>query len=394
MNSHTPVMNSHTPAGQDPAVSAAARPATSLTCGIEEEYLLVDAKTMRPAPFAVEVRGLAAAEGLATHAEGTPYQVEVATSVAGGVLDLRNELTRARAVLSRAAAAHGCRLVAAAVPVLPPEGPLRISFDVPRRRERLDGFGLLTETLASCGRHVHVGALDLGGAVSASNTVRQWIPTLIAMSANSPFWNGRDTGHASWRTMAWSSWPSAGLPAHFTSVDHYEQCVGTLIGSGAALDEKMVYWDVRPSPGWPTVETRAADVTADLDVAVALAALCRALVEVSRRQGADGRREIAFPEELLRLARWRACRDGLEGKALDPRTGLETPATALLECLVEYVAPHLAAAGDLGLVTATVDRLRRRGSGAARQRAAYERRRRPEDVVRLLADETEGNAGS
>ncbi|MFE3765428.1 glutamate--cysteine ligase [Streptomyces sp. NPDC059104] len=363
---------------------------TSLTCGIEEEYLLVDATTFRPAPFAREVRALAAAEGVDAHAEGTLYQVEVATAASGDLLELRDELLRSRRVLGDAAAAHGCRLVAAALPVLPPEGPLRLNFDLLRRRDRHERFGLLSETLASCGQHVHVGTLGVADAVRASNTIRRWVPALIAMSANSPFWNGRDTGHASWRTMAWSSWPSAGPPPYLTSVEHYEQCVRTLIESGAALDVKMVYWDVRPSSGWPTVETRALDVTADLDVSVALAALCRALVESALREHAEGVRHPACPEELLRLARWRACRDGLEGETLDPRTGRETPARALVEGLVEHLAPLLAATGDLAHVTAAVERLRLRGSGAARQRAAFERRGRPEDVVRLLAEETAG----
>ncbi|MET8751674.1 glutamate--cysteine ligase [Streptomyces sp. NPDC004667] len=391
MNSQTPVVSPPSRRKADgvgPATPADARP-TSLTCGIEEEYLLVDAVTLQPAPVATEVREIAAAEGLETQAEGTLHQVEVATAAAGSVLELRDELLRARGILTRAAAALGCRLVAAAGPVLPPAEPLRMNFDPPRRRNRIERFGLLSENLVSCGRHVHVGTLSRARAVAASNTIRQWIPTLIALSANSPFWKGHDTGHATWRTVAWSSWPSAGLPPHLTSVDHYEQCVRTLIGSGAALDAKMVYWDVRPGTGWPTVETRALDVSANLGLSAALAALCRALVASSLRQEADGARHPTYPEELLRLARWRACRDGLEGYALDPRNGLETPALALVDALVDHLAEPLASTGDLDHVVATVERLRRHGSGAARQRAAFARRGRLEDVVRLLADETE-----
>ncbi|MBW5482355.1 carboxylate-amine ligase [Streptomyces bambusae] len=360
-----------------------------LTLGVEEEFLLVDAHTFRVVPAAPLV--IAAAEDLPhhVHAEGTRYQVEISTPVAESSAGLRAELAALRGTLARAARAHGCRLLASPSPVLAVDGPLHLTDDEPRQREQARRFGALTDTLVSCGRHVHIGTFDVDTAVAVSNRVRNWLPTLIALAANSPFWNGRDTGHASWRAMAWSSWPSAGLPPHFGSTAHYQRSVQILLGSGAALDTKMVYWDLRPSGRWPTLEFRAPDMSADIDTAVLQAELVRALVATALRELADHRPEPPVREDVLRLARWRAAHDGLEGFGLDPFTGTELPAADLAEALLDLVAPELAAAGDLDHAARTLSALLRDGSGAHRQRAAFARRRDLGDVLRHLLDATE-----
>ncbi|MFE9633065.1 glutamate--cysteine ligase [Streptomyces sp. NPDC006463] len=365
------------------------RPTVPLTVGVEEEFLLVDARTFRVVPAAPLV--LATADGLPgeIHPEGTRYQVEISTPIAHSAASLREELATLRRTLGRAARAHGCRLLAAPSPVVAVEGPLHLTDDEPRQREQHRRFGSLTDTLVSCGRHVHIGTLDVDTAVAVSNRVRPWLPTLIALAANSPFWGGRDTGHASWRAMAWSGWPSAGLPPHFTSTAHFRLSVQTLLGSGAALDTKMVYWDVRPSGHWPTLEVRAPDMSPDIDTAVLQGELVRALVTTALQEIAERRPEPALRDDVLRLARWRAAHDGLEGFGLDPYTGAELPAADLAEALLDLVAPALAAAGDLDHAAKTLGALLRDGSGAHRQRAAFARRQDLADVLRYLADETE-----
>ncbi|MFF9982123.1 carboxylate-amine ligase [Streptomyces erythrochromogenes] len=365
------------------------RPTVPLTVGVEEEFLLVDARTLRVVPAAPQV--LATAGGLPgeMHPEGTRYQVEISTPVADSAASLRAELAELRRTLGRAARAHGCRLLAAPSPVVAVEGPLHLTDDLPRQREQHRRFGALTDTLVSCGRHIHVGTLDVDTAVAVSNRIRPWLPTLIALAANSPFWGGRDTGHSSWRAMAWSGWPSAGLPPQFTSTAHFRRSVQTLLGSGAALDTKMVYWDLRPSGHWPTLEFRAPDMSPDVDSAVLQAELARALVATALRESAERRPEPAVRDDVLRLARWRAAHDGLEGFGLDPYTGTELPAADLAEALLDLVAPELAAAGDLDHAAKTLAGLLRDGSGAHRQRAAYARRQDLTDVLRHLVDETE-----
>ncbi|MFI1646007.1 glutamate--cysteine ligase [Streptomyces avidinii] len=364
-------------------------PTVPLTVGVEEEFLLVDTRTFRVVPAAPLV--LATAGGLPgeLHPEGTRYQVEISTPIAHSAATLRAELAALRRTLGRAARAHGCRLLAAPSPVVAVEGPLHLTDDEPRQREQHRRFGALTDTLVSCGRHIHIGTLDVDTAVAVSNRIRPWLPTLIALAANSPFWGGRDTGHASWRAMAWSGWPSAGLPPHFTSTAHFRRSVQTLLGSGAALDTKMVYWDLRPSGHWPTLEIRAPDMSPDIDSAVLQAELARALVSTALREIAERRPEPAVRDDVLRLARWRAAHDGLEGFGLDPYTGTELPAADLAEALLDLVAPDLAATGDLDHAAKTLAGLLRDGSGAHRQRVAFARRQDLTDVLRHLTDETE-----
>ncbi|MER5730048.1 glutamate--cysteine ligase [Streptomyces sp. NPDC002138] len=360
-----------------------------LTIGVEEEFLLVDARTFRLVPAAPQVLATASGDPTQIHAEGTRYQVEISTPVADSAARLREDLTALRRALAKAARAHGCRLLASPSPVVTVPGPLHLSDDEPRQREQARRFGSLTQTLVSCGRHIHVGTLDMDTAVAVANRVRPWLPTLIALAANSPFWDGRDTGHASWRAMAWSTWPSAGLPPHFTSTAHYRRSVEALLGSGAALDTKMVYWDLRPSGNWPTLEIRAPDMSPDIDGAVLQAELARALVATALRELAEHRPDPVVREDVLRLARWRAAHDGLEGFGLDPFTGAEVPAADLAEALLDLIAPELAAAGDLDHAAKALAGLLRDGSGAQRQRAAFARRGNLDDVLRLLADETE-----
>ncbi|MFD3806356.1 glutamate--cysteine ligase [Streptomyces sp. NPDC058611] len=372
-----------------PGVPPAVPPVVPLTVGVEEEFLLVDARTFRVVPAAGLV--LATAGGLPgeLHPEGTRYQVELSTPVTHSAAALRKELAALRRTLARAARAHGCRLLASPSPVVAVEGPLHLTDDEPRQREQHRRFGSLTETLVSCGRHIHIGTLDVDTAVAVSNRVRPWLPTLIALAANSPFWGGRDTGHASWRAMAWAGWPSAGLPPHYTSTAHFRRSVQTLLGSGAALDTKMVYWDLRPSGHWPTLEIRAPDMSADIDTAILQAELTRALVATALREIAERRPEPALRDDVLRLARWRAAHDGLEGFGLDPHTGAELPAADLAEALLDLVAPELAAVGDLDHAAKTLAGLLRDGSGAHRQRAAFAHRQDLTDVLRHMADETE-----
>ncbi|GGP90776.1 putative glutamate--cysteine ligase 2 [Streptomyces virginiae] len=365
------------------------RPTVPLTVGVEEEFLLVDVRTLRVVPAAPLVLATAAGLPGEMHPEGTRYQVEISTPVADSAASLRAELVALRRTLGRAAHAHGCRLLAAPSPVLAMEGPLHLTDDEPRQREQHRRFGALTDTLVSCGRHVHIGTLDVDTAVAVSNRIRPWLPTLIALAANSPFWGGRDTGHSSWRAMAWSGWPSAGPPPHFTSTAHFRRSVQTLLGSGAALDTKMVYWDLRPSGHWPTLEFRAPDMSPAVDSAVLQAELARALVATALREIREQRPEPALRDDVLRLARWRAAHDGLEGFGLDPYTGAELPAADLAEALLDLVAPELAAAGDLDHAAKTLAGLLRDGSGAHRQRAAYARRQDLTDVLRHLVDETE-----
>ena len=205
------------------------------------------------------------------------FQFETATPVCSSLGEVGSELRRMRRLAASAAEHAGCRLVASGT--LPYGRPgLAAVTDQPRYRELARRYGPRVADAGTCGCHVHVGvpSRDLGVQVLAR--LRPWLPPLLALSANSPVAGGRDTAWASWRHRVWSRWPTARPPAAWRCAAEYDAAVGRLIRRGAALDEASVYFLARLSPRYPTVEVRVADVCLDVDDAVLLAALVRALV--------------------------------------------------------------------------------------------------------------------
>lgn len=222
---------------------------------------------------------------------------------------------------------------------------------------------------------------DRARAVQVSNHLRPWLPTLLALAANSPYWAGRDTGHACWRVMTWARWPVAGPPPYFESLGHYEELVGTLLGCGALMDTGTIFWDVRPSARLPTIEVRLADVALTTDEAALFASLIRALVQVSLTAVEAGETAPNPSPELLRAAYWLAARNGLSGDGIDTSTGRPVPFPALTAELLAHVLPALRDSGDLDRTAGGVRDLLAGGTGADRQRAVYRRRGRLTDVV-------------
>ena len=356
------------------------------TFGIEEEFFVVDPRTRRILSRAPD---LLARARMADHlcGEFTRVQVEANSPVCDDTAAARRFLYAARRELARAADAAGAAVVASGTAVLGDPADADIS-DGTRYADIAAHFGALRESHVVCGCHVHVEVPDRGNAVLAAGHLRRWLPFLIAMSANSPFQNGRDTGHASWRTIAWNRLPSAGPPPRLGSLADHERAVRSLAESGAILDRHMVYWDVRLSDHLPTLEVRVGDVAATAEEALLFAALTRGLVTRVLADVRHGAPVPEIPDPALRAAMWRAARDGLEGMVPDPLTGEALTAAAALDRLLSAALPGLLGSGDADLAFDLVDRLRRRGSGAARQRAAHARRGRFTDVVDHLIDHT------
>ena len=161
-----------------------------------------------------------------------------------------------------------------------------------------------------CGCHVHVQVPDRAAAVHVSNWLRPWLPSLLALSANSAVYRSADSGYASWRSVLWRRWPVAGAPPFFPSPDDYDRPVRMLIDSEVILDQKMIYWDVRPSENFPTIEVRVADVPATVAETVLLATLVRAAVMTALEAGEDEQPRRLAPA-ALRAAYWKAAHDGL-----------------------------------------------------------------------------------
>lgn len=202
------------------------------------------------------------------------------------------------------------------------------------------------------------------------NHLRLWLPTLLALSANSPFDRGRDSGYQSWRMLDQARFPGAGVPPWSSSASAYDRQVARLVEAGTLIDERMSFWLARPSPRYPTVEVRTADAAGTVDEAVLQAALVRALVRTAVGDLARGREAPAVDDQLCAAATWAAARYGLQGRAVHPVEERAVPARRLLEEVLDRVRPALEASGDLAPVHGILTWLERHGSGAERQRAA------------------------
>ncbi|MGF7237671.1 MAG: glutamate--cysteine ligase [Frankia sp.] len=362
------------------------------TVGIEEEFLLVDPKTGVPTPPG---RNVAAAvtrrielsgstSGEAEH-ELTREQLETATAPCAKIADLRAELGALRRAAARSANEAGLSLAATGTSPQPATPSLTPTV---RYRTMRDEYGLLAREQLTCGCHVHVAVASDDEAVGVLDRIRVRLGPLIALTANSPFWQAQDTDYASYRTQVWNRWPSAGSVGLFGSIEGYRACVEGLLETGAILDEGMAYFDARLSSRYPTVEVRVADVCLNADDAVLLAALARALVTTAAEEWANGEPVPRVRTESIRLAHWRAARSGLSGELVDLEAGKAMPARVVIERLVEYLRPALERSGDATEVGILLERLYERGTGAERQRAAFARRGRLSDVMDLLARET------
>jgi YbdK family carboxylate-amine ligase len=313
---------------------------------------------------------LAGEAGEHVHPEIVTTQLETSTGICGGLGELRDALAATRAEAAAAAARDGLVILPASTHPFGTWREQRIT-GAPRYEAMVERWGGLADRQDICGCHVHVGVPDVGTAVAVMDRARPYLPVLLAMTGSSPFHDGADTGYESWRTVWWSHWPNAGPPEPMGSEQRFREVLDGLVRSGVAEDGRHLYWDVRPSARWPTLEFRLADVCTDLDAAVLHAALVRSLVRVLA-----GRAERAEPvpevrPELLRAARWRAAHDGLCGELFDPLRGEAAPARDAVEALVAELADDLRAHGEEDDVAALLDRLWAHGTSAARQRATW-----------------------
>lgn len=342
-----------------------------LTIGVEEEFFLVDAVSRENVSASALVLDRAGEHpswgtGGDFHLELFDTQLEGASGVCVDLSELRRQLGEARTRLAAAARDVDLRLVATGTPVL------ASATHGPAASER---FARISQKFAGamanyqvCGCHVHIGVADREMAVAVVNHLRPWLPTLLALSVNSPFHQGTDTGYASWRTMDMAKFPGAGTPPWFASAAAYERRLDQLVDCGVLVDTTMTFWLARASTRLPTVEIRAADSAATVDEAVLQAALTRALVRTALADLARGREAEPVAESLCAAGLWSAARHGLAGPAVHPFQERAVDAGYLLGELVTLLRPALEEDGDLNEVAALLHDLRRGGTGAVRQR--------------------------
>ncbi|MYS86400.1 carboxylate-amine ligase [Embleya scabrispora] len=363
------------------------------TLGVEEEYLLVDPVSGLPVPAAERVRAEVSLRPGFDFNDVQPEllkaQLEVATPVCSSLDEIGGHLYRMRHELSAAAERVGCRMVACGTAPAGDGKPMEIS-EHPRYLAIAENARRLADVQLIHGMHVHVAVPDRETGVQIVNRIRPWLPALVALGANSPLWQGVDTGFASWRTIHYARWPVEGQPPVFIDLEEYERRVDALLGLGVMLDRGQVYWQVRLSERFPTIEIRCPDVQSRADDAVMLAGLVRALVVTALQQHGD-KAPYATPDaELLRAACWLAARDGLDGDLFGPvgpaGTARRVDAGDLVREMLAHVAPVLDEFGDTTRVFALVERMIRQGTGADRQRAAFVAGGLPSVMDLLISD--------
>jgi len=298
------------------------------------------------------------------------------------------ELATLRARLAGGAARRGARLAATATVVHEQPSALTIGPGT-RYHEIAQHFGELVFSGMICGCHVHAGVADKEEALKLQNHLRPWLPMLLAFSANSPYFHGKDTGYASARHVLYARWPSAGPPPYLDSVDQYETIMSSLLDLNVALDRKMIYWEVRPSERQPTVEVRVADVLGTVREATLLAILVRTIVSRSLELLADGELAPRVPTEIIRAGLWRAAKEGLGGHCPDPYTGNLRHVHGIIADLVKANRHQLNESGELEIVESTMDWLNRTGGGAHRQREAFAIRHNLDDILNEVSQPAE-----
>jgi carboxylate-amine ligase len=353
-----------------------------ITLGVEEEFLVVDPASGDLVPRADLVLNPARARlGSAVDLELNLCQIEVGTSVCTTLGEVGTELAALRLGLASAAEQVETGVVALATHPFGRWQDQQVDLRSERYQRMDDAYRVVARQQVICGCHVHVGFADRDLAIETMNRARPWLPVLLALSANSPFWQGNDTGYASYRLLVWQRWPTSGMPPQLRSAAAYDDLVSQLQSIDAIEDPTFLYWYVRPSGRFPTLEFRACDVCLRVEDAVALAGLIRALAWTCAKEAIEERPYLSPPLELLDSAMWRAGRYGLDSTLVSPSAIATRPAADVVGELLAHVAEGLDVHGDTGGVRRRVDAILQRGNGATWQRAVRAGSDDPRDFV-------------
>jgi carboxylate-amine ligase len=343
----------------------------SFTIGLEEEYLLVDKETRDlvedPPPELLgecerRLPGQVSPEFLRS-------QVEVATKICGSLGEARAQLALLRKTVAEIAGNYGMAPIAASTHPF-------ATWDAQKATARERYMTLqrdlqgVARRLVICGLHVHVGIDDDELRIDLMNQVSYFLPHLLALSTSSPFWRGEDTGLASFRVSVFDGLPRTGLPERFESWSEYRRHVGILVQAGLIEDASKLWWDVRPSERFPTLEMRISDICTRLEDGIAVAALYRCLLRMLWRLKRNNQRWRIYARMLVNENRWRAERYGIDEPLVDYGKRELVPYAELLEEIIALVAEDAAHFGCRAEV-AHARRIVERGTSARAQRRVY-----------------------
>jgi carboxylate-amine ligase len=342
------------------------------TIGVEEEYLLVDKETRAlvvdpPQSLLGECEELL--DGQVTN-ELLRSQIEVGTKVCNNVQEAREDLARLRKSIIEVTGRHGI------APIASSTHPF--SHWSEQKHTKKDRYESLTaemqaaaRRLVICGMHVHVGINDDALRIDLMNQAAYFLPHLLALSCSSPFWGGNDTGLKSYRLTVFDALPRTGLPETFQSYNEYSRHVDILVDAGVIEDSTKIWWDLRPSARFPTLEARIMDVCTRMDDAIALAALLVCLMRMLYRLRLNNQRWRTYSRMLVRENRWRAMRYSFDEGLIDFAKGQIVSFDQLLDDILELTYED-ARALDCESEVASVREILSRGTSAHRQLKAHE----------------------
>lgn len=344
----------------------------SFTVGIEEEYLVVERESRdlvrEPDPAFFERCSDLLGEQVTP--EFLQCQIEVGTRPHGSVGEAKTELVAMRRAVATAATEFGFAPIAASTH---PFASWRSQTYT--RKERYDGLradlGAAARRMLICGCHVHVCIEDEDLRIDLMTQAAYFLPHILALSCSSPFWRGDDTGLASYRLTVFDALPRTGLPDMVTSYSEYRRLVDHLVAAGCIEDATKIWWDIRPSAKFPTLEQRMTDVCSRVEDAACVAAIFQSLMAYLYRLRTRNQRWRIYPTTLIRENRWRAQRYGVEGQLVDHGRSAMADFADLTEELIDFLGPDAEALGcKAELLHAR--RIAREGTSSDRQRAVYE----------------------
>ena len=362
----------------------------SFTIGIEEEYLLVDcaSRDLVAEPPPSMMAECQARLETRVSPEFLQSQIEVGTDVCNSIADVRVDLVHLRRTVADVAAAHDYAPIAASThPFAQWSGQKRTD------KERYDtleqDLQVVARRLLICGMHVHIGIDDDETRIDLINQIPYFLPHLLALSTSSPFWGGVDTGLRSYRLAVFNELPRSGLPERFASYGEYARTVGLMVDAGLLEDATKLWWDVRPSDRFPTVEMRITDVCTRLDDAISIAAIFRCLCRKLYRLRRDNQRWRIYSRMLVDENRWRAQRYGVGRGLVDFGKGKIVPFPDLLEEMIELLREDAEFFGCVGELEHARTILKR-GTSADRQRSVYRKAiakgAEPPEALRTVVD--------
>jgi carboxylate-amine ligase len=343
----------------------------SFTIGIEEEYKLVDRKTrdlISHVPETVLPECEARLKGQVSP-EFLQCQIEVGTQVCRSLDSARSDLAYLRRTVAEVAAEHGLAIIAASTH--PFGRPSQVEHTPKERYDQLaDDLQEVVRQLVISGMHIHVGVEDDDLRTDLMGQVSYILPHILALSTSSPFWRGRNTGLKSYRIAIWNGMPRTGLPEYFESFAEYQRHIDVLIKAGVIEDATKIWWDIRPSERYPTIEMRISDVCTRLDDAIAVAAFYLCWLRMLFRLRRSNQRWRRYSNFLINENRWRAHRYGIDAGLIDFGRGEIVPFKELIDEALELLqedAHYFDCVGELEHIHTIIQH----GTSAHRQVAAY-----------------------